>query len=142
MVSSTLPKNERWDNFQYNNCRIEYTIICFRYCLTFSNAKNDFTSKGLYPNCDLSRKRMVRQNPNLLIKPEHYSLFLFLWIWPKKNSNCKVWNFIYISLVGFSLAFFSYMRIYSHVFADALLQCKVGPKQIWSYIWKRSMKTF
>ena len=44
MVSSILPKNERWDNFQYKKLsqrsffgRIEDTIICFRYCLTFSH---------------------------------------------------------------------------------------------------------
>ena len=43
MVPSILPKNERWDNFQYIKVyqrsffgRIEDTIICFRDCLTFT----------------------------------------------------------------------------------------------------------
>ena len=42
MVSSVLPKNERWDNFHYiksSQCsffgRIEDTIICFWHFLTF-----------------------------------------------------------------------------------------------------------
>ena len=43
MVSSILPKNERWDDFSYIKLsqhlffeRIEDIIICFRDCLTFS----------------------------------------------------------------------------------------------------------
>ena len=43
MVSSTLPKNERWDNFRYIKLsqrsffgKIEDTINCFRDLLTFS----------------------------------------------------------------------------------------------------------
>ena len=46
MVSSILPKNERWDNFMYWKLsqgsffgRIKDTIICFRDCLNFSNLK-------------------------------------------------------------------------------------------------------
>ena len=46
MLSSILPKNERWDNFMYRKLsqrsffgRIEDTIICFRDCLAFSKQK-------------------------------------------------------------------------------------------------------
>ena len=46
MVSSILPKNERWDNFQYIKFsqrsffgRIEDTTICFRDCLTFKKTQ-------------------------------------------------------------------------------------------------------
>ena len=46
MVSSILPKNERWDNFMYwklSQCsffgRIEDTIICFPDCLTFTKSR-------------------------------------------------------------------------------------------------------
>ena len=49
MASSILPKNERWDNFQYIKLsqrsffgRIEDTINCFRDLLTFRHPRNGF----------------------------------------------------------------------------------------------------
>ena len=51
MVSSILPKNERWDKFQYMKSsqyslfgRIEDTKNCFQYLLTFSSALNKLIS--------------------------------------------------------------------------------------------------
>ena len=53
MVSSILPKNERWDNFQYIKLsqrsffgRIEDTINCFRDLLTFTSSSSDSRQKS------------------------------------------------------------------------------------------------
>ena len=61
IVSSILPKNERWDNFQYIKLsqrsffgRIQDAIICFRDLLTFSkyfNAKFKKILAPLWPFC-------------------------------------------------------------------------------------------
>ena len=55
MVSSILPKHERWDNFQYIKSsqrsgfgRIKDTIICFRDCLTFSMLTPNWMSQRLF----------------------------------------------------------------------------------------------
>ena len=105
MVSSIVPKNERWDNFMYWKLsqrsffgRIEDTIICFRDCLTFKTRsfqrQASLTGKIWGCSCTLCNRSSAipEWSINHILVPEGFHEMRGPWIGQWSSSQLFNWR--------------------------------------------------